>query len=404
MAPEFSTRRALRPLCAAACVTISLSWVFTAGCSAGASSEQASPTSHDAPYPWRLPRGFPKPVVPADNPMSIEKVELGRLLFYDRRLSKHQNFSCATCHRQEIAFTDDMPRSLGSTGQGHPRGAMSLANVAYASVLTWANPRMVSLEAQALVPMFGEHPIELGLAGREAEFLARLGAEPRYRELFPRVFPGETDPITTANVTKAIAAFERTLISGRSRYDRFVYDEEREALSAGEKRGMSLFFSERLACSHCHSGFAFADSTVEEGKPGDVAFHNTGLYNLDGKGAFPEDNQGIFVFTGVASDMGRMKAPTLRNIAVTAPYMHDGTIDTLEEVIDHYAAGGRTIVSGEYAGVGATNPFKSEFVRGFVLTPEEKADLLGFLRALTDEDFLKGPAFADPWPPASGDM
>ncbi|HTR03102.1 MAG TPA: di-heme enzyme, partial [Thermoanaerobaculia bacterium] len=130
---------------------------------------------------------------------------------------------------------------------------------------------------------------------------------------------------------------------------------------------------------------------------GEIAFHNTGLYNLDGKGAYPSDNTGLEEHTGRPEDMGRFKAPSLRNVAVTAPYMHDGSIPTLDAVLDHYAAGGRTIAGGPHAGVGRTNPLKSSFVSGFTLTPEERADLLAFLRSLTDDEFLKDPEFSDPW-------
>ncbi|MBM4364440.1 MAG: di-heme enzyme, partial [Deltaproteobacteria bacterium] len=152
-------------------------------------------------------------------------------------------------------------------------------------------------------------------------------------------------------------------------------------------------------CSHCHGGFAFTDSVTFTTLAFDeMPFHNTGLYNLGGDGTYPPDNHGLLGFTDVASDMGRFKAPTLRNIAVTAPYMHDGSIATLDGVLDHYAAGGRTISSGEHAGVGSRNPYKDPLVAGFTLTAERRADLVAFLEALTDEEFLTDPRLADPWP------
>lgn len=167
---------------------------------------------------------------------------------------------------------------------------------------------------------------------------------------------------------------------------------------ATAKRGESLFFSERLECFHCYGGFNFSQTTDHVGKAfAEIEFHNTGLYNLDGKGAFPKDNQGTFEITQRTEDMGKFRAPTLRNIAVTAPYMHDGSIATLEGVIDHYAAGGRTIRSGEFKGVGSANPNKSSFVKGFRLTAQEKQDLLNFLKSLTDEKFLTDRRFGDPW-------
>lgn len=361
-----------------------------AGAGAGGSVTEA--------YDFHLPKGFPKPKVPADNPMSAEKVELGRRLFYDKRLSGNQTYACASCHRQELAFTDGRAQGKGSTGQVHPRGAMSLANVAYAAVLTWANPLVDTLEDQALLPMFGETPVELGLAGKEDELFARLEAEALYRDLFARAFPDEEKPIALKTITRAIASFERSIISGHSAYDRYATGEDSSALDEAALRGRALYFSERLECFHCHGGFNFADSAIHEGSAlREVMFHNTGLYNIGGKGAYPPDNTGVHEITGVSTDMGRFRAPTLRNIAVTAPYMHDGSIATLDEALDHYAAGGRTIASGPNAGVGSESPFKSELITGFTLSPGEKADVIAFLKSLTDEAFLTDPRFADPW-------
>ena len=333
--------------------------------------------------------------------MTMAKVELGRLLFYDTRLSVNGQQSCASCHEQARAFTDGKARAEGTTGEIHPRSSMSIVNIAYTPVLTWANPNMKHLERQALVPLFGEHPVELGLSGKEAEALAKLKAEPRYQKLFPEAFTGQSDPFTIDNVTKAIAAFERILISGDSPYDRYL-NGDRSAIGASAKRGENLFFSERLECFHCHGGFNFSQTTDHVGKAfAEIEFHNTGLYNLDGKGAFPKDNQGTFEVTQRAEDIGKFRAPTLRNIAVTAPYMHDGSIATLEDVLDHYAAGGRTINSGEYKGVGSLNPNKSSFVKGFTLTPQEKRDVVAFLKSLTDEKFLTDKRFGDPWKASS---
>ncbi|WP_438023153.1 MbnH family di-heme enzyme [Sorangium sp. So ce233] len=349
-------------------------------------------------FDWGLPPGFPVPKVPQDNPMSAAKVELGRRLFYDRRLSGNGTYSCGSCHLQELAFTDGLGSAKGSTGEMHSRGSMSLANVAYLTTLTWGNPLLDSLEEQALLPMFGETPVELGLAGREEELFERLRDEPLYRELFPQAFPGDDDPIRLANITKAIGAFERSLISYRSPYDRYRYDGDPSGMSESALRGMDLFFSERLECFHCHGGFNLSDSVQHDGTTfTEVMFHNTGLYNVGGTGAYPAGNAGVYDVSGVEADMGRFRAPTLRNIALTAPYMHDGSVETLEEVLDHYAAGGRTIESGPNAGVGSENRFKSELIRGFDLTAEEKADVITFLESLTDDEFLTDPRHADPW-------
>lgn len=355
----------------------------------------AAPAS--TPYAWDLPPGFPLPEVPEDNPMTLAKVELGRHLFYDERLSENGTYSCATCHEQEVAFTDRKSRAVGSTGQVHPRGSMSLANVAYAATLTWGHPFLASLERQAQLPMFGDAPIELGLRS-QAEVEALLGGLPEYAPLFDGAFPEAEPNITLLNVERAIASFERSLISGQAPFDRWLIEGDEGAISDSAKRGYALFNTETFECYHCHGGFAFTDHVVfaDEAFP-QVLFHNTGLYNIDGKGAFPAPNTGVENVSENPNDMGRFKAPTLRNIAVTAPYMHDGSIATLSEVLDHYAAGGRTISDGPDAGIGSANPFKSNFVRGFSMADDERADLIAFLESLTDSTFLANPRQADPW-------
>ncbi len=349
-----------------------------------------------------LPVGFPPPVdlsdVDAEFPAaSAELVELGRHLFYDERLSGEGHTSCGFCHRQELAFTDGRARAIGGTGQFHPRSTMSLTNVAYNTSFGWANPELTTLEAQALVPMLNEHPVEMGVAGREEEVLDRFRQDPQSLERFRKAFPGDESPVRLATVARAISAFERTLLSGDSPYDRRVLRNDADALSEAAQRGMTLFFSERLACAACHSGFNFSGPvrTYTKAAP-EGTFHNTGLYNLMGKGFYPSTDQGLYRKTGKPRDLGRFKAPTLRNIEVTAPYMHDGSLATLEDVLDHYAAGGRTLPNGPNAGVGSANRHKSELIRGFEISEEERQDLLEFLRSLTDRKFLTNPKFADP--------
>jgi len=349
-------------------------------------------------FPWDLPPGFPTPLVPVDNPMNLAKVELGRRLFYDTRMSGNETFSCATCHEQARAFTELRSTSIGSTGEPHPRNSMSLANVAYLGRFTWANHLLAELETQAVVPIFSNEPVELGLRNMEGILLGRLGAEPIYPPLFSEAFPGQPNAITVANVVRALAAFQRTLLSGRSPYDRWQQGDA-SAVSEAAKRGKNLFDSERLECFHCHQGFNLQDVVKYVGKPSvEARFHNTGLYNIGGIGAYPAPNTGLHALTGAASDMGRFRAPTLRNVEVTAPYFHDGSAATLDDVIDHYAAGGRTIASGPNAGNGALNPYKSSFLIGFTLTPEERDDLKAFLTSLTDPTFLSDPRHANPWP------
>lgn len=322
--------------------------------------------------------------------MSVAKVELGRRLFFDRRLSGNQSYACATCHQPEHAFTDGRARAVGSTGALHTRSAMSLVNVAYNATFGWANPRLTSLEAQMAVPMFNEHPVELGLARRETEVVRRFLDRDDDVRRFRDAFPTDARPVSMSNIVKAIASFERTIVSGDSPFDRYLYADDRTALSASAQRGVALFFSSPLRCGECHTGFNLSGAvTFKDGPPPDVLFHNTGLYDVDGRGAYPSSDRGLIDVTRRASDMGRFRAPTLRNIAVTAPYMHDGSLPTLESVIVHYASGGG---GGRY---------KSNRLTGFAISAEEIADLIAFLESLTDEQFLRNPAFSAPVPDAN---
>jgi cytochrome c peroxidase len=283
------------------------------------------------------------------------KVLLGRYLFYDKRMSVNHTTSCATCHRQDLAFTDGRAQAKGATGELHPRSAMSLVNLASSKAYNWSDPTVHTLEAQALKPMFGTAPIELGLSANRAEFLAVLRLDRTYAVLFPQAFAGPTDPYTIGNVTQALAAFERTIVSKNSAWDRF-HRGDSAAISESAKRGEILFFLDRgPSCFRCHNGPNFTD--------GD--FHNTALS---------------------ATDTRRFKTPTLRNIALTAPYMHDGSVATLEEAVDHYAAGGRA----------RQNPAKDKLMHGFEITQRNRADLVAFLQSLTDEELIRNPRFSDP--------
>jgi cytochrome c peroxidase len=309
----------------------------------------------------RLPLWLPVPTVPPDNPITEEKVQLGRRLFYDTRLSGNGTYSCASCHQQARAFTDGLAHAVGSTGVSHSRSTMSLTNVAYNVLFGW-NDRRRSLESQIEVPMRNEHPVEMGLKGHEAKVLGRFSASAADVERFRAAFPGE-QPVTLENIVKAIASFERVLVSGNSAFDRYLYRDDRGGMSPSALRGVGLFFSNRLRCSECHGSFNFGGPTIFAGAmPSEMMFHNTGL----------------------SSSTEEFRAPTLRNVAVTAPYMHDGSLATLKAVVEHYASGGHE------------NPARSPRVRGFSISPSEKDDVVAFLQSLTDEEFLSNPAFGDP--------
>jgi len=349
-------------------------------------------------FAWQVRADLPLPVEPADNPMTEAKFQLGRHLFYDVRLSGNGTQSCASCHHQDKAFTDGLTVAVGSQGDAHPRNSQTLTNAAYNATLTWANPSLLSIEHQILSPLFSEDPLEQGIndSNRDA-VLQRIVDEPVYGPLFAEAFPQQGSPINFDNIIKAIASFTRGLTSFNSPFDRFEQGDT-TALSAAALRGRALFFSEKLECFHCHGGYNFSDSTLDRTVSFiERPFHNTGLYNIGGNGDFPEDNQGIFALTGDPADMGKFRAPTLRNVALTAPYMHDGSIASLEAVLDFYAAGGRNIASGPYTGDGRLNPFKDGFVNGFTLTEQSKTDLIAFLNSLTDEDFIASSRFSNPW-------
>lgn len=341
-------------------------------------------------YHWQLPSGFPLPRSPANNPMSDAKVELGRHLFYDTLLSSNNTYSCASCHQQQLAFTDGLKNAVGLHNHQLKRNTMSLTNVAYNAYFTWASHETISLEQQALIPLFNQNPPELGFQD-ENELIAVLNQQAFYQSLLKQAFGANTWQIT--HVTSALSAFQRTLISGDSAYDRFVFFDDDSAFSESAKRGMALFYSERLKCGQCHGGFNFAaKSFLQQSSKRDNVFHNTGLFEH-----YPVTDQGLFTETNLISDEGKYKAPTLRNIAVTAPYMHDGSIDSLADVLQHYARGGRLIPAGANAGDGAKHSNKDKTLTGFKLSSVETQDLLTFLNALTDQTFLANPRFANPF-------
>jgi cytochrome c peroxidase len=286
--------------------------------------------------------------------MSEKKVALGRRLFFETRLSVTGRDSCASCHDPTLSFSDGKPRAIGTLGDTLPRNAMALVNVAYNVSFGWIKPSLNSLEAQMREPLLNTHPVELGLAGHEDSVAARLATDPTYAQGFADAFPDDGTPATFDHVVKAIAAFERTLISGDSPFDRYVFQGDHTALPEPAKRGMALFFSHSVGCSGCHSGFNFTgtwrDNRGDTGKP---AFANNGTSTRP------------------------MRVPTLRNVALTAPYMHDGRFATLDAVLDHYFG----------LGEGAIR-YDARLPR-VKLDMQQRADLLAFLTSLTDEAFVR---------------
>ena len=334
--------------------------------------------------------------MPARNPMTAAKVALGQHLFFDVRLSRNGNQACASCHQPRHAFSEARQTAVGSTGERHARNTLALLNVAYNATFMWAHPGLRDIEAQVLVPLFGEDPIELGIAGHEDEVFARLDSDPGYRRLLSEAFPS-ADAFALHHVVDALACFVRSLVSFDTPFDRYAYGGEDDAMDETAIRGLNHFFSERFECHHCHGGLNFTASSTHAGDalPG-ATFHNTGLYNVGGNNAYPDHDQGLYELTEQPTDRGKFRAPTLRNIALTAPYMHDGSLPDLAAVLDFYAAGGRNVPSGPHAGDGRANAYKSQFVRGFDMTAEERDELLAFLHALTDRSFVERAAPHDP--------
>jgi cytochrome c peroxidase len=340
-------------------------------------------------YEWSLPVGVEPPATPPDNPQTAEKVELGRHLFYELRLSKNGNRACGTCHEQKKAFTDGFHRAVGTDNDLHGHNTLTLTNAGYRSELGWTDMSARTLEQQLLVPLLGEDPIEMGMGGSEDELLAWLASDGDYAELFAAAFPDASDPVTIDNLARSIAAFERTIISVDAPLDRYLRGDD-DAISEAAKRGWELFRSPELGCDRCHGGRDFASES--DG----VGYHNIGLYDVDGAGSYPESAQGLIAWTGVAADMGRFRVPTLRNLAYTGPYMHDGSVISLEDVIDILAAGGRNVQSGPFAGDGRGNAYKSEMIEPLELDEAQRADLLEMLLALSDEGFVTDPRLASP--------
>ncbi len=300
-------------------------------------------TSIQAEFEWALRDGFPPPgILPRE-----EAVELGRALFFDQRLSKNNNIACATCHRPELAYTDGLVKSSGSDGDRVSRNSMSLVNVAYNKTFGWADNTIHDLESQMHRPMFGNDPVEIGAS---TATLDRIIDDDNYRRLFANAFPDQHNPVNFNNIIAVIAAFEVTLISDSSPFDRWLLMDESPSTIAA--RGFHRFVS--LGCSKCHAGLQLR---IE-------GYFNTGVQSTD---------VGLMKVSGDEQDRGKFKVPSLRNISVTAPYMHNGELQTLEEVLDHYANG----------------PNPELDLQGFELTRAEREELLAFLRLLTDTRFLE---------------
>ncbi|MBX6314166.1 MAG: cytochrome-c peroxidase [Isosphaeraceae bacterium] len=315
----------------------------------------AAPAARSEDEPPEPPLGLPPIYWPDDNPYSREKAELGRLLYFDKRLSSDGTIACASCHEPRKAFTDGQPVSVGIGKQRGGRNAPTVINRAYSLAQFW-DGRAATLEEQVKGPL--ANPLEM-TTDKESNVaheavVRRIRGIPGYVERFRKVFgPGE---FNIDSVAKAIATFERTILSGNAPYDRYQAG-DKSALTAEQVRGKDVFFK-KGACDACHVGFNFTDGS----------FENIGI-GMDK----PEPDLGRYVVTHKEEDRGAFKTPTLREIEHTAPYMHDGSLVTLEEVVEHYNKGG------------IKNPYLSQKIRPLNLTEQEKKDLVAFLKALSGE-------------------
>ena len=328
-------------------------------------------------FQFKTPAHFGKTyVIPETNPMTQEGVELGRMLFYEHALSRDSSLSCATCHQQALAFTDGMDVSIGIDGQSLDRSAMSLVNLLWVNQFFW-DGRAESLEEQALIPLTDPREMDMNLE----EAVNRLQNSALYPPLFKKAFG--TKKINPILIARALGQFQRTLISSDSRYDKIINGELTPTLD--EQRAINLFMTHPVPevsirggnCGDCHGSHLTTLNT----------FHNNGL---DSK---PKD-PGLKRITDDPYDLGKMRAPSLRNIALTAPYMHDGRFKTLEEVLDHY---NEHIQYSDYLDpliMEATNEVDGE---SLLLTEQEKQDILLFLHLLTDSTFIQNPKFSDPF-------
>jgi len=306
-----------------------------------------------SPTPLHLerPEGFPEMFIPTDNPLTEEAVELGRMLFFDPLLSKDNSVSCASCHHPVYAFADTTALSTGVHGEriGN-RNSPSLANVGYLDAL-FMEGGVATLELQVLAPLGEQTEMDLQLT----EAVERMKKITRYVELAKKAYGREIDPWL---ITRALAAYERTLVSGDSPYDQYFFQGNEIAITEEAKKGWELF--QELNCNACHSGYLFT---------------NQGYFNIGLEEVSKDPGRGRL--TDKPEDQGKFRVPSLRNVALTAPYMHDGSLKDLEGVIDHFASGGKN------------HPNKSPLIQGFQIDEEEKAALIAFLESLTDRTFIE---------------
>jgi len=329
--------------------------------------------THDTLHPVKLeaPANFPKFTDDPDNPLTAEGIELGRLLFYDNRLSGNNSISCGSCHRQDIAFSDGVAlNTIGVSGEKLPRHSPALINLAWANNGLFWDGGSTNLESQAFGPLTNADEMHQNLTELEHE----LKQVPNYVKQFKLVFNSE---IKSVHVVKALAQFQRTLVSGNSKYDQYIRKEPGVILTDEELNGLTLV---NAKCRSCHSGALFTD----------YSYHNNGIdadfSNTSHEGLY----QGRFRVTFNPLDLGKFKTPTLRNVMLTAPYMHDGRFKNIDEVLEHYNMGLKKSAT--------IDPllFQNKNQLGIPISNNEKIAIKSFLNALNDKDFISNKKFSNP--------
>ncbi len=303
-----------------------------------------------------IPEGFSSISFPTGNGFTKERWQLGKKLFYDKRLSKSNSISCASCHKAELAFSDNVAFSDGDNFEKGTSNAPTLINLAYNPYYTRAGG-VPTLEMQVLVPIQEHNEFNHNIV----DIANELNANPDYRNDALKCYNRAFDPYV---LTRAISNFERSLISGNSRYDQYFFQNKKSVLSSNELNGLNLFMSNKANCAQCHAGFNFTN----------YAFENNGLYENYA-------DSGRMRLTKLESDRGLFKVPTLRNIEFTAPYMHDGSLNTLEQIVEHYNGGGKNFLN------------KSNLIKPLNLSSQEKQDLVSFLKTLSDHSFINNKKF-----------
>ncbi len=331
-------------------------------------------TYDDTPYSLEIGQ-FPPPSIADDNKLTIQGVKLGKMLFYEKMLSKDGTQACASCHRQEHAFTDTARFSTGVQGKLGGRQAMTIFNMAWHTNEFFWDGRAHLLRDQSLLPIQDELEMDESLEN----VIAKLSNSQTYKDQFTRVFG--SDEITSAKISLAMEQFMNSIVSHDSKYDRYLAGVD--TLTASEERGRILFFADYnpffpdesgADCAHCHSGDNFANNL----------YMNNGL-----DGNMPQD-EGRSKVTKDMSDRAKFKVTSLRNIEVTGPYMHDGRFTTLDEVVEHYNNGIKNSSTLDPA-------LEQTIALGLMLDAQEKADLIAFLKTLTDQTFLTNPEYSNPF-------